>query len=721
MKARFHAIREAGSAPVKCSERERKLSAKDFGSQVFNRSVIEKMLPKKIAQNLLRAMDGEAKIEPEYAGEIAEAMREWAKGLGATHYCHWFQPLTGFSAAKYDAMIDWKTSDTIIEKFSGAQLIKGEPDASSFPSGGLRATSRARGHTTWDPTTPAFVWKMGGSAVLCIPSLFFSWTGKALDMKIPLLRSESKINQAAMRLLNLFEVDARTVYSTLGCEQEYFLVDRHLFDLRSDLTTAGRTVCGAPSPKTQELEDHYFGVVKERVMCFMADFEEEAWAMGIPLKTRHNEVAPNQFETAPIFEKSSVASDHNVLLMEIMRQVATRHNLACLFHEKPFAGINGSGKHNNWALSTDTGLNLLDPHAEEGSILLFTIMVTAVVHAIYQHGVLLRASIASASNDLRLGGHEAPPAIISVYLGEAVEHLLNSIEKQEEIKHKKAGKMELGIPALPEIPMEDTDRNRTSPFAFTGNKFEFRAVGASANCAVPMTVLNVIVAESLNQIVDEIEKLVMKKKPLEEAALQVVRKFLKLSKPVRFLGDGYSPAWPKEAKRRGLPIINRSIDAFALFEQSKIVKLFAGVLSQDELESRVSIAIDQYAKINNIETTLFIEMFRTQILPVALEYQKQVGKSLKQLREAGHSIGSGMSGLLKKISTQINQAIESINALEAKQQKASQLDGLKKGKAFSETILPLQDEARQHIDELEKMVDDRLWTLPKYRELLTIL
>ncbi len=512
MNPRETALRDAASRKPRICFTEKRRTVEEFGRLTFNRAVMEKVLPRKVYTNFLQAIEGKGKINPEFADTIALAMKDWAIGMGATHFCHWFQPLTGYAAEKQDAFIDWKSEDALIEKFTGKYLLRGEPDASSFPSGRMRSTFEARGYTTWDPSSPAFLWQAGGATILCIPALFFSWTGKVLDMKIPLLRSDAKINQAALRLIDHLGIDATHVYSTLGCEQEYFLVDRALFSLRPDLIMGGRTVFGSPSPKSQELEDHYFGILKERVLAYMKEFEEAAFALGIPIKTRHNEVAPSQHEVAPIFEKASIAVDHNLLLMELMRQIAVRHELSCLLHEKPFAGINGSGKHNNWSLSTDTGINLLEPNGDANTNMLFLIMVTAVLTAVHENSALLRASIASAANDHRLGGHEAPPVIISVYLGEALEKLLDNLEKDLEHQRTHSITMDLGIPMLPELPKDETDRNRTSPFAFTGNKFEFRAVGSSANCALPITVINVIVADSLNRIIDEIEKKVGKKK-----------------------------------------------------------------------------------------------------------------------------------------------------------------------------------------------------------------
>ena len=711
MNARFKVIRDIQRRPLRSKEKKQETA---FGQETFHRAMMEKMLPRNVWANLKESIAGKSKLDPSHVQTIAEIMKEWAIKNGATHFCHWFLPQTGLAAEKHDAFLDWSKGE-LIEKFSGKQLMRGEPDASSFPSGGLRSTFEARGYTVWDPTSLPFLWEMNGTKVLCLPSIFFSWTGKALDMKIPLMRSDAKLNQAALRLLNLLKIEADSVFSTLGCEQEYFLIDRAFYLLRPDLILTGRTLCGAPPAKGQEMEDHYFGTIKERFSAFMVDLEQKARSLGIPLKTRHAEVAPAQFEFAPLFEKASVAIDHNILLMELMRQVAEHHHFACLLHEKPFARINGSGKHCNWSLSTDTGLNLLDPEQPQ---LLFLIVLTAVIHAVYEHSTLLRASIATPGNDHRLGGHEAPPAIISVYLGEALERWLTNIEQDLAHQSKAGASLDLGIPPIPDVLLDETDRNRTSPFAFTGNKFEFRAVGSSQNCGLPINVLNVIVASSINQMVDEIEKGVMKKKPLKDVAIHVVQKFLKESKAVRFSGDGYSASWKKEAKKRKLPVIEKSFHAFSEFLNPKSIKIFEGILSKHELESRVEILIERYCKTINIETRLLYEMFQTQILPNALEFQKNVAESLKLVSETGHSLAASQTSLIKKFSQRISLAIDQVNLMEKERQKASQLPLEKKGEAFCDQVFVKAGMARKAIDELEEIVDDRLWPLPKYWEML---
>lgn len=703
-----------------------KASSENFGKYVFSRVVMQKMLPRDIYKNIVRAMEGEEKIQQEYADTIAVAIKEWAMSYGATHYSHWFQPLTGASAEKHDAFIDWNAEDRVIEKFNGKQLIQGEPDASSFPCKGLRSTYEARGYTGWDPTSPIFLWKGGDGLTLCIPSVFFSWTGDVLDTKIPLLRSDSRINQVLLRLLQLTGLSAHYINSTLGLEQEYFVVDRSLRNLRPDLVLLGKTVLGAPSPKGQELQDHYFASVKDRILVFMQSFEIAAIELGIPVKTRHNEVAPAQHEVAPVFEKASAAIDHNLLLMELMRQTAQQEGLACLLHEKPFAGINGSGKHCNWSLSTDTGVNLLDPSDTPHNNMHFLILLTAILHAVYQHSTLLRASIGSASNDYRLGGHEAPPAIISVYLGQELENLLEEIETKGFPSIVKAKNLyDLGLAVIPDLAKENTDRNRTSPFAFTGNKFEFRAVGSSANPAFSATVLNLIVAESLDLILNEIESDLKQKDASLDVLIQtimpVLQKYLCISKGIRFTGDNYSDEWVKEAHRRGLPNIQKSPDAFKALTHAKTIKIFEGILTPQELASRQEILMEHYAHNMNIEAHLIVEMFRTQILPAAVDYQKLLATSFLQVKEAlaPHQFHSTKQALyLKHYNEAIEESLRCVEELEKERQHARDLETTTRAKIFSEQVHQKMEHARRAIDHLEGLTDDGRWPLPKYRELL---
>lgn len=726
MNPRYRALEMASNRRSPDVEEFEGNSSENFGVHVFNRTVMQRMLPRDVYKNVLNAIDGQDKIKPEHADIIAVAMKEWAISHGATHYSHWFQPLTGGSAEKHDAFIDWAATDRVIEKFSGKQLIQGEPDASSFPSGGLRTTFEARGYTGWDPASPAFVWNGGDGMTLCIPSVFFSWTGDVLDTKIPLLRSDMMISSAAMRLLKLTGIEAKYVYSTLGCEQEYFVVDRAWRNLRPDLILAGRTVFGASSPKGQELQDHYFGAVKDRILCFMRDFETAALKLGIPVKTRHNEVAPAQHEVAPVFERSSTAVDHNILLMELMRQIAVKHDLSCLLHEKPFHDINGSGKHCNWSLSTDTGINLLDPSDTPENNLHFLVLMTAILHAVHEHSALLLASIGSASNDFRLGGHEAPPAIISVYLGKALEVALNNIELKGSHTSSSTKKgYNLGIKISSELIRDDTDRNRTSPFAFTGNKFEFRAVGSSANPSFPVTVLNAIVAESLNHILDEIEEALKggshAKGNVAQAAMLVIRKYLKTSRHILFNGDNYSEEWVKEAKKRKLPIIKKSILAFEALSTEKTSKAFKGILTKEELQSRYAILAETYSHTINIEIKLMVDIFHTQVFPAAVKQQQELASSIIAY---GAALGtskaiSGQKFILESLSGLIEKAIAVCDELEALRHQAGQQSDMKKrGKFFSEKVLPKSEELRQVVDGLEVCIDDQLWPLPKYRELL---
>lgn len=688
------------------------LSSELFASSVFNKKVMKHMLPKEVYENICFAMESRGTIDPLFSDTIALAMKEWATAHGATHYTHWFQPLTGTCAEKHDSFIDFsKEGGGVLEQFSGKQLIQGEPDASSFPSGGLRSTYEARGYTGWDPTSPVFLWKTEGGLVLCVPSVYFSWTGEALDAKIPLLRSDLKLNKAALRLLRLTGIPAEKVYSTIGLEQEYFVVDRSLRNLRPDLLLLGKTVFGAMPPLGQELQDHYLGSVKDRVLNFMIDFETEALKLGIPVKTRHNEVAPSQHEVAPIFEQSSLAIDHNLLLMELMRHIAVRHHLSCLLHEKPFKGFNGSGKHSNWSLSTDLGLNLLDPGESMGNNLHFLILLTAILHGVHEHAPLLRASIGSYSNDSRLGGHEAPPAIISVYLGSELEGLLDEIEKKGSYSGKNAKiNYDLGMAVIANLKQDSTDRNRTSPFAFTGNKFEFRAVGSSQNPAFPATVLNAVVADSLNLILDEIEK--DKGKDVWTAALPIIQKYLKNSRAIRFAGDGYSDDWKKEAKSRKLLNLEKSISAFEAYKDSSTVRIFEEILTKKELLSRYEVVLEEYLNRLKIEKNLMLDIFYSQILPVALECQKNYAKSLLATKEATKTTGKRQIELLKTLNAEIEKALDQAEGLKnilAKDSKILQ---------YVEAIDASMQGLRKAVDSLEQIVDDRLWPLPKYRELL---
>ena len=714
---------EVKKTPIINKEPHSVSSKKIFGKHIFNRALMKKMLPSDVYSNLIQAIKGKEKINKDFADIIANAMKDWALSLGVTHYTHWFQPLNFKTAEKQDSFIEWKTEDEVIEEFKGAQLIQGEPDASSFPSGGLRSTYEARGYTGWDPTSPVFIWSSGEGLILCIPSIFFSWGGEVLDTKIPLLRSDNLINEATMRLLELTGIESSYAYSTLGCEQEYFLIDRSFFTLRQDLMLGERTVFGAQPAKGQELQDHYLGCIKDRVLCYMRDFEIEALKLGIPVKTRHNEVAPCQYEVAPIYERASLAVDHNIMLMELMRQIAFKHNLVCLLHEKPFAHFNGSGKHCNWSISTDKGVNLLNPTNTPENNLQFIILLTAILNAVYEHAALLRASIASFANDFRLGGHEAPPPIISVYLGKALEDFLEVIETNS--AHPEAQKLSynLGLLVIPDLSKDNTDRNRTSPFAFTGNKFEFRAVGSSCSPAFPMTVLNVIIAKSLNEIVQEISDSMQstkgKEKSLNDRALPVLRKYLLRSKAIRFSGDNYSDSWLSEAIKRKLPIVEKSFEAFEALKSDSTIKVFNGVLTQQELESRYKIMMETSIHQATIESRAMHDIFRTQTLPATIKYQKTLSDSLMAFKEAtGKDLLYQKKNLIS-FTEYIESSLELAISLEKTLLQTQKIEDIsEKGKAFCHKVLPKGEKLREVVDKLETLMDDTLWPLPKYREML---
>jgi glutamine synthetase len=696
---------------------DNRVQTERFGKRLFHRRLMEKMLPRHVFENVKAANEGRARIDLAHAEVVAVAMKEWAVSLGASHYCHWFAPLTGSPAEKHDAFIHLHDQDHVIEKFGGQQLIQGEPDASSFPSGGLRSTFEARGYTGWDPTSYPFIWEGGDGVTLCIPSVFYSWTGDVLDSKIPLLRSDTVLNQAALRLLRITGTPGTQVYSTLGWEQEYFVIDRALCALRPDLLMLGKTVCGAASPKGQELEDHYFRSVRDRVLSFMQEFEAQALELGIAVKTRHNEVAPAQHEVAAHFGRAARAVDQNQLTMALMQRVADRHQLSCLFHEKPFQGLNGSGKHCNWSLATDTGLNLLDPGDTPETRLCFLLLLTAILDGVHQHADLLRASVGSASNDERLGGHEAPPAIVSAYLGEALEQLLDAVEQQQPPRVAGRATLDLNVPAIPEFPKDNTDRNRTSPFAFTGNKFEFRAVGASAHCALPVTILNLIVGESLNRMCDAVEaRCAQGGVPVAEAALEVLRATLKRSKPIRFAGDNYSSEWRKEAQQRGLPILMSCVEAFEALRTPKAKQLFHNVLTPEELESRTEILLDQYSKTRLIEANLLIELAQTQLLPAAVQAQAAWMGAVRQAQELALPTQEQRAPLER-----LSQAIESgYHALHQLEEARGALPEQERAHYCCETLLPRMRQLRVALDRLETLVADSSWPLPKYRELLFV-
>ncbi|HDP80408.1 MAG TPA: glutamine synthetase type III, partial [Spirochaetes bacterium] len=630
-----------------------------FGEDTFSFAIMEEKLPHDVYNKLISIIYDGKKLDVETANAVAHAMKEWAIARGATHYCHWFQPMTGQTAEKHDAFIEFNEYGGVIERFSGKQLVQGEPDASSFPSGGIRSTFEARGYTAWDPSSPAFILKRGIGTTLCIPSVFISYFGEALDKKTPLLRSIEAINTSALKMLKLLgNTSAGKVYSTLGPEQEYFLIDRDYFYKRPDLLLGGRTIIGAPPPKGQQLEDQYFGSVKERILSFMHDVEEQLYRLGIPAKTRHNEVAPSQFEIAPIFEEANIAVDHNQILMETIKHVAAHHRLSALLHEKPFAGVNGSGKHLNWSLSDSNGQNMLNPGNTPQDNIQFLVFLVATVRAVYTHADLLRASIASAGNDHRLGANEAPPAIISVFLGEQLTKILEDIEKGAVTSATNGAILDLGISTLPVLSKDNTDRNRTSPFAFTGNKFEFRAVGSAQSISFPAAVLNTIVAESLDILS---QKISARGGDVKAAALAVLKEEIALAKPVLFNGDNYSAEWEKEAEKRKLPNKKNSVEALKDLVTDKAVKLFEKyrVLSPVELKSRHAVRIERYCKELDIEAATLINMVQNQVLPATLGYQNAVAGSISALIGVlgDNSDADTQKNLLRKLSGDISSVI----------------------------------------------------------------
>jgi glutamine synthetase len=714
-------LKKIGQERGKKTEEIKGSHSAQFASHVFDLHQMEMCLPKKTFEHIKAARDGKEKLDLAHAEILAEALKIWSLKKGATHFTHWFQPLTGAPAEKHDSFLSWTSLGEVVDKFKARDLLKAEPDASSFPSGGLRCTHQARGYTSWDIASPPFLFSANGTMTLCIPSLYFSWTGEPLDYKIPLLRSEEKLRGQVLRLLKMASLPAETVFSTVGIEQEYFLIDHNFYLLRSDLLLAGRTVLGAKPSKGQELEQHYFGPLNDRVIAYMSEFEEAAIQLGIPVKTRHNEVAPFQYEVAPLFERSSLAVDHNLLLMELMKKIALQHGLVALFHEKPFAKVNGSGKHNNWSLATDTGYNLLDPKEDS---LVFLTLLTAVLRGVHDHAGLLRASIASAGNDHRLGGSEAPPTILSIYLGDALEKLVDQIIHDKKVDTKTIRNIDLGLSHILPFEADLSDRNRTSFFAFTGNKFEFRAVGASAHCASPLTVIHAIVADALSLILDEIGDVVKNRKlnPTQylEVALPILRKHLKIAKPVLFSGNAYTAEWEKEAAQRGLPNITRSFHALAQFLDKKSIRAFEGILTEAELESRYEIWVEQYAKTMNIEANLLIELFRTQILPAAFQDLKNRAQSLQAMNDLGVPMDARGLESLKQISTLISSSTQAVDEVEKFQLQISDFGWEAKAQSFCDIVAPQMEKARLLIDRLETWMADDLWPLPKYRELLFI-
>ncbi|MBI5630550.1 MAG: glutamine synthetase III [Elusimicrobia bacterium] len=697
-----------------------------FGCNVFGSETMKALLPKDVYRKLQDSIHHGRRIDLEIANAVASAMKTWALSRGASHYCHWFQPMTGATAEKHDSFIDPIGDGSVLEVFSGQQLVQAEPDASSFPSGGLRVTFEARGYTAWDPTSPAFIMEVPGGSTLCIPTIFVSYTGESLDTKTPLLRSIEALNRSALDILKYFKSDAAKVFPTLGAEQEYFLIDRSYYNRRPDLMLGGRTLFGAPSPKGQQLEDHYFGSIQDRIFSFMTDVESELYKLGVPLKTRHNEVAPNQFECAPVFEEANVAVDHNQLVMDIFRRVAARHDLAALFYEKPFAGINGSGKHNNWSLGTDTGKNLLSPGDTPHDNLQFLIFLVSVIKAVHEHSLLLRASIASSGNDHRLGANEAPPAIMSVFLGTQLTMVLDDLEKGVTTKGTDPEWMNFGIDKIPPILKDNTDRNRTSPFAFTGNKFEFRAVGSSANNAIPITTLNAIVANQLALTKADIDAKLKGKKAFKDAVIEVLRGYYKKCKVVCFEGNNYSAQWVAEAKKRNLPNVTTTPEALEGFvlKDSEDVFAKAGVLSKTELHSRHHIKLEKYSKDVDIEAKLVIEMVGNQYIPAAISYQNELIESARGLRELLPKDGAvkAQLSILEEVAGHVAEARLGIERLKGVLAEAEREDDVeKKALAYCHKVKPLFDVVRAEVDALEGLVPDNIWPVPKYREMLFII
>lgn len=699
-----------------------------YGSLTFNMDVMRDKLPKDVFNSLKKTIKNGDKLAPETAGVVAHAMKEWAIDHGATHYCHWFQPMTGATAEKHDAFLSFDKDGTVIERFSGDQLSQGEPDASSFPSGGMRTTFEARGYTAWDPSSPAFLMQSAQGVTLCIPTVFISYHGEALDEKTPLLRSMTALGNAAQRLLKVMgRTDIPKVTTFLGSEQEYFLVDKALYEKRPDLVMSGRTVLGALPPKGQQLDDHYFGSIPERALDFMQEVEKELYKLGIPAKTRHNEVAPHQFEIAPIFEEANIAADHNLLVMDMMRKVANRKGLALLLHEKPFAGINGSGKHNNWSVATVDGENFLDPGHTPEQNLQFLLFLVGVLKAVHKRSALLRSGVASAGNDHRLGANEAPPAVMTVFLGHQLTQILDQIEAGEVKTTSERQFLDLGISHLPVVSKDNTDRNRTSPFAFTGNKFEFRAVPSAMPISIPNTVLNTAMAEALTELAEELEKELKGGKDKDAAILDVVRKAVKETKAIRFEGDNYAQELQDYAAKNGLPNLKTTPDALDVWLDKSNREIFEklGVLTSAEIDSRYNVRTEQYVMAIDIEMRTMLLLIESMILPACIKYQAALGESYKLLSEQAKEIGvasatlKSQGDLYKKVAEDIAKVMAGAEELRGLIEKMEEMeDEPAKAKFCASDILPKSVEVRAIVDELELYVDKDLWPLPSYMDLL---
>ena len=685
-----------------------------FGSLVFNDSVMKERLPKETYKAMQKTIQNGEDLNLEVANVVANAMKDWAIEKGATHYTHWFQPMTGVTAEKHDSFISPTNDGHIIMEFNGKELVKGEPDASSFPSGGIRATCEARGYTAWDPTSYAFI----KGTCLCIPTAFCSYGGEALDKKTPLLRSMAAINKQAMRVLKLFGSNAKSVKTTVGPEQEYFLVDKKLYDQREDLIFTGRTLFGAMPPKGQELEDHYFGTIKPRVQAYMNELNEELWKLGVLAKTEHNEVAPSQHELAPIFATTNIATDHNQLTMEVMKKLARKHDLVCLLHEKPFAGVNGSGKHNNWSISTDTGVNLLEPGETPRENAQFLLFLAAVIKAVDEYQDLLRISVASAGNDHRLGANEAPPAIVSMFVGDELEAVLKSIEEGTIYQGKKKVQMKIGVDVLPKFPKDTTDRNRTSPFAFTGNKFEFRMLGSSESIACANIMLNTAVAEELCEFADILES----SQRFEEDLNELIRSTIKSHKRIIFNGNGYDDAWIKEAEKRGLLNLKTTPDCLPYYISKKNIELFKKheVLSETEVHARYEIIIENYAKLINIEALTMIDMVKKMILPAVTKYSDELAKTIIAKQQVSSSIVStyecSVVREIAELSAKLYEDTKSLESLDAKAKKIE--DAQKSASYYKDYVIPQMEKVRESADKLEVITSKEYWPFPSYSEIL---
>ena len=690
-----------------------------FGSNVFNDKIMQERLPKKVYKELHKTIDEGKELDPITAEVVAGAMKDWAVEKGATHYTHWFQPLTGFTAEKHDAFITAPHADgTVSMDFSGKELIKGEPDASSFPSGGLRATFEARGYTAWDCTSPAFVREDSAGAILCIPTAFCSYTGEALDQKTPLLRSMQALQTQTLRLIRLFgNTTSRKVTPSVGVEQEYFIVDRQKYLKRKDLIFTGRTLFGAMPPKGQELDDHYFGVIRQRIAGFMKEVNEELWKLGVSAKTQHNEVAPAQHELAPIYAECNVAADHNQIIMETLKQVAERHGLQCLLHEKPFAGVNGSGKHNNWSITTDDGINLLDPGKTPHENVQFLMILTCILRAVDRHADLLRESAADVGNDHRLGANEAPPAIISVFLGEQLEDVLEQLISTGSATHSlKGGKLHTGVKTLPDFAKDATDRNRTSPFAFTGNKFEFRMVGSRDSVAECNVVINTIVAEAFSDACDRLEKA----EDFELAVHDLIKEYATEHQRIVFNGNGYSEEWVEEAKRRGLPNINSMVEAIPALVTDKAIQLFGkfGVFTEAELRSRAEIQYEGYSKALNIEARAMIDIASKHIIPAVMRFSRNLAGTVNEIKTAGAGVTVPMN-MLKDTTALLSQTKLALAKLqEAADQAAAMENGREQAEYYHEVVFKDMEELRVPVDKLEMIVDKEEWPMPSYGDLL---